>query len=238
MFHRNSVAFLTAAFSLTLSAQQTSQVQLNIGANNRTLTVSAEERVIVEPEIAILHIGFETQPSDAKTAWANGAKTSRQIVDALKQAGIAESSIRSEDQYISSVDWKARRYKLVQNWTVETPPARAAEIMDIAVGAGATQSGEIEWTVKDVKALEAQAIAQAAARTRSDAQELAKGMGVTLGPLVYVSHEVTATLPVCWNAANFSAGVMAERQATPQPLAINPRKVSRTAKVYAVFTID
>jgi hypothetical protein len=63
-------------------------------------------------------------------------------------------------------------------------------------------------------------------------------MGVTLGPLVYVSHEVTATLPVSWNAANFSAGVMAERQATPQPLAINPRKVSRTAKVYAVFTID
>ena len=49
-------------------AQQTTQVQLKIEPANRTLTVSAEERVTADPDLAILHVGFETQPSDAKTA--------------------------------------------------------------------------------------------------------------------------------------------------------------------------
>lgn len=239
MHCRNASLFIAlAAFSVAINAQQTSQVQLNIGPSNRTLTVSAQERVTVEPEVAILHVGFETQPSDAKTAYANGAKTSKQVMEALKQAGIAESAIRSDDQYISSIDAKARKYKLIQNWTVEAPPGRAAEILDIAVGAGATESGQIEWTVKNVKALEAEAITQAAARARSDAQGLAKGMGVNLGSLIYVSHEVTTAIPIEWNAAKFSAGVAREASPVVSPLAINPRKVSRTATVYAVFSID
>ena len=83
----------TVAFAAALSAgaQQASQPQLKIDSTNRTLTVTADAHVSVEPEVAILHIGFETQPSDAKTAYADGARTSNAIVDALKQAGIPES---------------------------------------------------------------------------------------------------------------------------------------------------
>src|SRR5208337_4280523 len=81
--------FALVMFALLLSctasvAQQTSQVQLKIEANNRTLTVSADGRVTADPEIAILHIGFETKPLDAKAAYAAGAKTSNEIVAALK----------------------------------------------------------------------------------------------------------------------------------------------------------
>jgi hypothetical protein len=237
---KNSAAFaVVAAFSLGAGAQQTSQVQLNIGASNRTLTVSTEERVTVEPELAILHIGFETQPSDAKTAYANGAKTSKQISASLQQAGIAQTSIRSDDQYISSVDFKAKKFKFTQSWTVDVTPARAAEILDIAVDAGATQSGQIEWTVNDVKALEARAIAEAAARARSDADELARGMGVHLGALVYVSHEVTETTLQAFAIGGFEPDVAADKKARAGPeVSISPRKVSRTAKVYAVFAIE
>ena len=38
------------------SAQQTTQVQLKIEPTNRTLTVSAEERVTADPDLAILPI--------------------------------------------------------------------------------------------------------------------------------------------------------------------------------------
>src|ERR1035438_8122683 len=172
-------------------AQQTSQVQLKIETTNRTLTVSAEERVTAEPEIAILHIGFETQPSDAKTAYAAGAKTSNDIVAALKQAGIPETSIRSESQHLDSIGYKSHKFKLVQQWTVKTPPERATEILDVAVGAGATDSGQIDWTVKDEKALEDQALDKAAARAKANAEVLAKGMGVKLGALIYVTNEVS-----------------------------------------------
>lgn len=122
------VIFALIAGCTAAVAQQTSQVQLKIEAANRTLTVSAEGRVTADPEIAILHIGFETQPSDAKTAYAAGAKSSNDIVTALKQAGIPDTAIRSESQHFKSFDYKTRKFKLVQEWTVKTPPERAAEI--------------------------------------------------------------------------------------------------------------
>jgi uncharacterized protein YggE len=236
------VAFALIAGCAAAVAQQTSQVELKIEAANRTLTVSAEERVTADPEIAILHIGFETPPSDAKTAYAAGAKTSNEIVAALKKAGIPETSIRSESQHLDSVGYKSHKFKLVQKWTVKTPPERAAEILDVAITAGAIDSGEIDWTVKDEKALEDQALEKASTRAREKAAVLAKGMGVHLGALVYVSNQVSA---IAFESRNFSAlaapgvGVSSkERASMASPLSIEPRKVSREATVYAVFAIE
>ena len=232
------VTFALVAGCAAAVAQQTNQVQLKIEAANRTLTVSAEERVTADPEIAILHIGFETQPSDAKTAYATGAKTSNEIVTALKQAGIPETSIRSESQHLDSFGYKTHKFKLVQQWTVKTPSERAAEILDVAVGAGATDSGQIEWTVKDEKALEDQALDKAAARAKANAAVLAKGMGVNLGSLIYVTNQIS-TPPAYFRAYDNNAAPGGSFAApSPQPLAIEPRKVSREATVYAVFAIE
>jgi hypothetical protein len=219
-------------------AQQATQVQLKIEPSNRTLTVSAEERVTADPEIAILHIGFETPPSDAKAAYAAGAKTSNDIVAALKQAGIPETSIRSESQHLDSIGYKSHKFKLLQEWTVKTPPERAAEILDVAITAGATDSGQIDWTVKDEKALEDQALNKAAARAKADAEVLAKGMGVHLGALVYVTNQVSAAVRSPGVYANNAVGYSRAETLERSPLAIEPRKVSREATVYAVFGIE
>jgi len=148
---------------------------------------------------------------------------------------VAESAIRSESQYLDR-DWstKLRKYTLHQDWTVKVAPERAAEILDAAINAGATSSGQIEWTVKDEKALEAQALDKAAARTRANAEVLAKGMGVRLGTLVYVSNQMSAPSfprPMAMMA-------MKAADTAPQPLAIEPHQVSREATVYAVFAIE
>src|SRR5580692_9715680 len=128
--------------------QQTTQPQLKIDSTNRTLTVSATESVSVEPDLAILHIGFDTQPEDAKSAYADGARASNAIISAIKQAGITDASIQSQSQFLDR-DWsKPHKFKLTQQWTVKVPPEHAAEILDIAVTAGATDSGQIDWTVK------------------------------------------------------------------------------------------
>jgi uncharacterized protein YggE len=231
-------AFTTAAVCAA-SAQQTAQVQLKIEPANRTLTISAKERVTVDPDLAILHIGFETQPSDAKTAYATGAKSSNDIVAALKQAGIPETSIRSESQHLDSANGKPHKFKLVQQWTVKTPPERAAEILDIAVAAGATDSGQIDWTVLDVRALENSALVQAAARAMANASVLANGMGVHLGVLLHVTNEIYAPEPsVAYDYNNGNNASQAEYITVPHALAIEPRKVSRLANVYAVFAIE
>jgi len=239
------VATLAALGTSALAgAQQTSQVVLKIESSNRTLTVSADARVTAEPEIAILHIGFEGQPSDAKSAYASGTKLSNQIVAAIKQAGIEESAIRSESQSLEPWDQKNHKFKLRQTWVVRVPPARAAEILDVAVTAGATDSGQIEWTVNDEKALEDQALEKATARVRSDASVLATGMGEKLGKLVYVTNRVSTEAAFGYAGRNFAGlaslneKVSAYEQRSAPPLAIEPHKVSRTATVYAVYAIE
>lgn len=235
--HRKLAIILSAIFIGTIPAvgQQTTQPQLKVDSSNRTLTVSATDNVSVGPDLAILHIGFVTQPQDAKGAYAEGTRASNAIIAALKQAGVQETAIRSESQYLDR-DWttKLRKYTLHQDWTVKVQPERAAEILDAAINAGATSSGQIEWTVKDEKALEAQALDRAAARARANAEVLAKGMSVRLGSLVYVSNQMSAPsfprpMPMmAMKAAN----------AGSEPLAIEPHQVSREATVYAVFTIE
>jgi uncharacterized protein YggE len=210
---------------------------MKVDSSNRTLTVSASDSISVEPDLAILHIGFDTQLEDAQSAYADGARASNAIITAIKQAGIPEASIQSVSQYLDRDYTKQHKFKLSQEWTVKVPPARAAEILDIAVTAGATSSGQIEWTVKDEKALEAQALEKAAARARENAQVLAKGMGVSLGNLIYVSNQLSSTLPrpVMFEARQFSANAAAPQ---PPPLSVEPHQVSREATVYAVFAIE
>ena len=222
-------AILSAAIGL--SAQQPGQPELRIEPNNRTLSVSAEGEVSVEPEVAILHIGFETQPGDAQGVYADGKQISNAVISALKQAGIPENGIRSETQRLDRDYQKPHKFKLVQQWTVKAPPERAAEILDVAVTAGATSSGDIEWTVKDEKALEEQALDQAASRAKEDAAVLAKGMGVHLGVLIYASNQVSIVRPL-------RVAAFAKEATAPQPLAIEPNKVSRSASVYAVYSIE
>ena len=235
-FEKLFTAFSILFFSYASTAQQPGQVQLKIDASNRTLTVNAEERVTAEPDIAMLHIGFLTSPSDAKGAYAEGAKTSNQIITAIKQAGIPEASIRSEAQSLQSFDVKVHKFRLQQSWVVKVPPVRVAEILDIAVNAGATQSGDIEWNVEDEKALENKALERATARARSDAAVLAGGMGVKLGSLVYVTNQISEQqIPIRYAKANFGALAATDQAA---PLAIEPHKVSRTASIYAVYAIE
>jgi len=218
-------------------AQQPTQPQMKVDSSNRTLTISATDNVTVEPDLAVLHIGFATQPTDAKSAYADGARASNAIIAAVKQAGVTETAIRSESQYLDRDYTNPKQYKYVlrQQWTVKVSPEKAAEVLDAAVNAGANSSGQIDWTVKDEKALEAEALDKAAARAKANADVLAKGMGVKLGALIYVSNQMSAPsfprpMPMMAMRAN--------AEAAPPPLAIEPHQVSREASVYAVYAIE
>jgi uncharacterized protein len=235
MKHIRKFGAVALASGFLACAQQPTQPQMKVDSSNRTLTVSAEDHVSVDPEIAVLHIGFQSQPGDAKAAYAEGTRTSNAIIGAIKQAGIPESDIHSEAQYLDRDPTpKTHRFMLTHQWTVRVPTERAAEILDIAVTNGANSSGQIDWTVKDARALEEQALDRAASRARENAAVLAKGMGVKLGNLIYVSNSLSS-------GGIYPRPMMAmakTAEAPSQPLAIEPQKVTRDANVYAVFAIE
>jgi hypothetical protein len=239
MFYRSDVALIAILTACGVSAaQQPSDLKLNIDSTNRTIAVSAEGRVTVDPDIAILHVGFETKPEDSKTAYSDGANTSNAVIAAIKGSGIPETSIRSEYQRLEPFDVKNHRFKLAQEWTVKVPPARAGEILDLAVSAGATNSGDIEWTVEDVHALEDQALKQAAERARSDAAVMANATGAHLGLLLFATNQIAMVRTSFGVNGNNSVQFETRAGALAAPLAIEPRKVAREATVYLVFSIE
>jgi uncharacterized protein YggE len=243
---RSKVWLLVAAIAaevVTISQAQ----QIDVNKANRTIAVTATDKATADAEVATVHVGFQVYAADSQSAYALGSKTSNAIVAALKKAGVEDSAIQSESQNIAPVQQyeiqnlpeaqKAhRQFQVTQSWSVKTSAKNAASVLDAAVQAGANQSGQIDWDVADPDALEAQAAESALKRAHAIADQMAKGLSTTLGPLVYASNQV-AERPMPMFKGAMSMAVSAAPP-PPPPLAISPQKVVRSATVCAVFSIE
>jgi uncharacterized protein len=237
-----SIVFSAAFLTATASAQT-----IQVNKENRTIAITATDKVIVLADVATLHLGFIAYGPDSDSAYAAGSRTSNAIVKALTTAGVPNDSIESENQNVSPVqeyqidkltpaEKAQRKFQITQSWTVRTNAKDAAKVLDLAVKAGANQSGQIEWSLKDENAPQSEAAAKALQRARVVAAEMAKGLNASLGALLYASNETQAEPPRPLMRA-MAAPAMLKQDAAP-PLAINPRQIEKTATVNAVFAIE
>ena len=240
-----AVTLTTAALAATAAAQSDAPT-IQVNKDNRTIAITATDKVIVLADTATVHIGFIAYGPDSDAAYANGSSLSNAIVKALTSAAVPSDSIQSENQNVSPVqeyqvdkltpaEKAQRKFQVTQSWTVRTNASDAARVLDLAVKAGANQSGQIDWSLKDENAPQAEAAAKALQRARTVASEMAKGLNVNLGPLLYASNETQAS-PVMPLMRAMAAAPPMEGKVV-QPLAINPRQIEKFATVYAVFII-
>ncbi len=234
-----------AAGVVTISQAQ----QIEVNKANRTIAVTATDKATADAEVATVHVGFQVYAADSQAAYALGSKTSNAIVAALRKAGVEDNAIQSEAQSVAPVQQyeiqnvpeaqKAQRqFQVTQSWSVKTSAKAAASVLDAAVQAGANQSGQIDWDVADPDALEAQAAESALKRAHAIADQMAKGLSATIGPLVYASNQMPERpLPMAKNF-NFTGALVTKNDSPVAPLSINAQKVTRSATVYAVFSIE
>jgi uncharacterized protein YggE len=239
-FRIAALALIVAGLAVLTQAQT-----IQVNKENRTIAITATDKVTAIADQATLHVGFIAYGPDSNTAYANGSKVSNAIVKALTDAGVPKDTIQSENQQITPVQnyqldklteaQKAQRqFQVSQSWTVKMAAESAAKALDVAVKAGANQSGQIEWGFKDENAPEAEAAAKALKRARSQAEQMATSLNAKLGSLLYASNEVQPSGP----RPKFRAMAAAPAMEKVQPLAINPREVEKSATVYAVFAIE
>src|SRR3984885_10581904 len=234
---------LLAAVAIPSYAQQ-----IVVSKENRTIAVTTSADAEAQADTVTVQIGFVEYGADQDSAYAVGSKTSNAIAAALKAAGIPEDAIQSESQSITPVqqytnqDWtpaeKAeRKFQVQQGWSVKTAAGNGAKVLDVAIKAGANQSGQMTWSVQDEDGLQAKAAKLALDRARQIAQQMASGLNASLGPLVYASNEAPSRGPQPLMAAQrpMAAASKAEKV---EPLAVNAHKVTASATVYAVFSIQ
>jgi len=230
------LAILVAA--ITASAQN-----IQVNKENRTIAVTATDKVTVVADTATVHIGFIVYGPDSDWAYATGSRLSNAIIKALTDAEIPADAIESENQNISPVqDYQLekltpaervqKRFQVTQSWTVRTAADDAAKVLDLAVKAGANQSGQIDWSFKDEHAPESEAASKALKGARARAQFMATSLNAKLGVLLFASNQTQAESIRPMAAAKMTM----EQQA--EPLAISPRQIEKSATVYAVFAIE
>jgi uncharacterized protein YggE len=243
---RLTVSALWTASMMVAVPTSTFAQTIQVSKENRTIAITATDKVIVMADTARVHIGFITYGPDSDSAYANGSRTSNAIVKALTSSGVPNDAIESENQSVSPVqeyqtdkltpaEKAQRKFQVTQSWTVRTNANDAAKVLDLAVKAGANQSGQIDWSFKDENAPQAEAAAKALQRARTQAEQMAKSLNARLGVLLYASNESEAAPPrPLMRAMAASGGAMMKAE----PLAINPRQIEKSATVYAVFAIE
>jgi uncharacterized protein YggE len=222
---------------------------IEVDKNNRTISITTSATATSDAELATVHVGFIAYGGDELSAYASGSEKSNAIVTALLNAGVKKLDIQSLNQTVqpvepyennseklSDAERAKRKFKVNQSWKVVTAAPNASQVLHVAVLAGANDSGETEWSVKDEDALQAQAAGKALERARSIAQSMAMGLGTKLGPLVYASNDAPKAVVV--GTLYGVVGGVPGAVPPPPPLVLFPEKVEKSATVYAVFAIE
>ena len=230
-------------FAVTLSALAPAQT-IQVSKDNRTIAITTTDQAEAVADRAVVSIGFTTYGTDQDQTYANASKISNAIMKSLKGAGIQPEAIESTEQNLSAIDdndkvrySKGIRFVASQSWSVTVPAKDAAETLHLGIIAGANNSGSMDWQLTDDQALESVAATKALVHAQQIAEGMAKGLKVNLGPLVYASNEAPSRA-VMMKADRFSAGGLEQKDSDVKPLSISPAKITKSATVYAVFSLQ
>ena len=241
---------LLALVALPLTAQQ-----IAISKENKTIAISTSDDASALADIAVVTVGFNSYGKDQDGTYADATKTSYAIISALTTAGVPKDAIQSSSQSLSPIDPennedKARylqgfRFEFEQSWHVTVPATQAANVLHLAITSGANNSGGIEWELEHDDVLQAEAAKKALEHARQIATKMAEGLGTKLGALVYASNQTPprgifagmgfGNMELTTNTAMATLGL---QKPNLKPLAITPERITKSATVYAVFSIE
>lgn len=240
---RTIAILLTALAIAPVAFPQSPNSELNIDQGNRTISVSASDHAEAEPDIADLHVGYTAYGATLQDAYKSASDSSNGITKAMLAAGAQKADIQSQSQRVARLSdyeiktQKGMKFSVQQSWTVSVAPKDAALILDAAVQAGANQSGDINWRMRDSVALDQEAIRRATTRALAMIATLAKTMGVTMVKPVFATNTSSGNIvsPMMMKNRTFMS---VQADAAPQPLVIEAQRVESNATVQIVYAIE
>lgn len=163
--------------------------------NTSTVTVGASATVEAAPDLAVVRVAVEETAESAEAARAAVAEDAERMREALRESGVPDGNVSTEafdirPQYDYSGDERELvGYRAVHAYSIETAPERAGEVIDVAVGNGATSVSGVSFTLSDEarQELRQEALTAAVENARADAETVAAATATTLGEVRTVS---------------------------------------------------
>ena len=216
-----------------------------------TLTVSAEGKIRVSPDKALVRLAVETAGESLETVQEQNRKSMRQILDRLQELGIEEKHMQTSSLNVTPhYPPRTRRqtgdpplpevpkiigYTVNHSLTVEVHELdRIGRVVDAALKAGANRFSQIAWALKDERPAQLEALKVASQDAREKAKVLAGALGVKLDRLLEVTEGHAAVIPRRQIATARMSMAMAESSDVP----LSPGELAVRATVTLVYQID
>ncbi|MEF8856978.1 MAG: SIMPL domain-containing protein [Haloplanus sp.] len=211
------------------------QTGVNDGGDGSTISVSAPGSATADPDRAVVRLGVEATADSADDARSQVAGGVESVRTALADAGVPEVNVTTAAFGIAPVYDRTETgrertgYRAVHALTVETTPARAGELVDVAVEAGATNVDGVQFTLSDdrLAELRATALDRALRASRTDADGIAAATDLSV---TGVRHVSTGT------SFDPYAGTRFEADAGGGGIVIDPAPVTVTVSVGVTYS--
>jgi len=225
-----------------LAAACTPETTVVLPSNEQTgITVTGQGEVSVSPDVARFTIGVEVERATVAEARDAAAQAAGAIVEALKEHGIAEEDIQTQQLTIYPVyEYSRDERPRIVGYTVSNLVSvtvrdldRVSEALDAAIEAGgdATRLHGISFEVENREEAIERAREAAMEDARRKAEQLAALAGARLGPPTFIS-ESASTPPT---VIPFD---VAERGAAAVETPIEPGTTSVTAVVTVRWALE
>jgi uncharacterized protein YggE len=236
---RISLAVLTGAAALLVTACSPTTVVSPTPGLPRTVSVSATGNADVVPDAAKAQLTIEVNnPTSAKTAQSEAAVATTKVLDALKAATVDEKDIATSSvnvsptyNYTQDGGQQLTGYRASQTITVTLRDlTTAGATLDgvVAAGGNAARIDSLSPYVTDPTAAANKAREQAVGIAKAQADQYAKLLGFTLGPVATVSESTSNNAPPPIAYAD-AAGAPAEK--TPTPISPGTQQISVTISI-------
>jgi uncharacterized protein YggE len=199
-------AFLLPLAACALAAQQPTPPPTPMSTHLPQVVTTGTGEVRVTPDRATINIAVETRAPTAAAAGAENAKRQQATLDALRKAGIAKEHLSTVDYSVSpdyQYDREGNKPPTVVGYVVRNT-IRAevrklddlGRIIDAALAAGANTIGAVEFTASNIDAARQQALANAVASARTQAEAMAKAAGGGIGRLLELNSQAYSRPPI------------------------------------------
>lgn len=155
-----------------------------------TITVKGEGMVKARPNVVVLTLGIRTDNQNIKQAQEENAIQSKQLLDALKQLGIAEKNIETISYTITPQYEYINEKQLLQGYRVEhlyeitvLNIQQAGEVYNIAVTNGANVAKGLQFRVSHPNMYYQQALLQAVQQAKEKAHMIASTYHLNINPV-------------------------------------------------------
>jgi uncharacterized protein len=185
---------LSILFALALTMQSP---VANAPQNEGPVIVTTGEGVVkATPDRVWVTIAAESRAKSPRDAQRANADAMKSVLDKLKTLGLPADAIRTsgydlQPQFDYVNGKQSLREYLARN-TVEVrvdDVARAGDVLDAAVGSGATSVSGVRFDLKDRTAAERSALRQAVADARGRADAAASGAGMKVDHVVRIEEQ-------------------------------------------------